>query len=577
MKKKGKRVIYLIYPPAESRHAEAFSLPNISLAVLSGFIKRHYPDADIRIADLDILFHSLQAPLSAKADISRLNDKQLVQDFISGRSAGRKLQDAAERLFDLYPWSQADLYCFTLIDLQSPLLVNICAVLGYMLRKRFSAPIIIGNGHIGREIMADIMTDIPIFDYAVFSRDGGSALVELIKMLEGARPDLPSGILGRRQERVVGEEYAYSHYDKLPAPDYDNYPVELYRVTGQEILSRYHIHPTQYQRIGGRHLEDEELILIHMFESTCSGRCAFCSNEHGSRSDRRGIKEIVNELKGLKRLGATGIFFMNPNFNDNYKFASGLCDAMTSARLGLLWADCVNFRNLDEELLKKMRASGAVRLTFGLETGSDRLLSFIHKATTARAASRLLQQSHQLGIWNHLELIGGLPTENEDDIAATIRFINDNKQYIDTYSLNPFSLYRNSPFYITPGKFSLQIRPGLKNADHFSVDEKVGCFSERFDEIGGLAWPEKNQQIKDSTRRVADAIAQASPPVAIEAIHIHLLFWLYRYFGYQRKEIIRTIMRTATKSFRPYFSESFVKPRIFMKGDFRRILRKSEK
>lgn len=271
------------------------------------------------------------------------------------------------------------------------------------------------------------------------------------------------------------------------------------------------------------------------------------------------IDEIMENLHELSTLGATGIYFMNPNFNDNYKFTEELCDRMIKADLDLQWCDCANFREIDENLLLKMKRSGAVKLVFGMETGSSRLLKYIRKGVTREKIQKWLRYSHSLGIWNSIELIGGFPTETDADIAQTNEFIRANSGFIDAYAINPFYLYKRAPLFEKPEKYGIRLYAGDsdKDVDHFEADGGVGNVSERFDEINGLSWSEKDVQIRNSTRTVAKTVAEVASFGAIGQDHIHLLMHLYRRFGHSRKDLIRKIFTLMTRKFKPWHLDQF--------------------
>jgi hypothetical protein len=220
-----------------------------------------------------------------------------------------------------------------------------------------------------------------------------------------------------------------------------------------------------------------------------------------------------------------------------------------------------------------MREAGAVKLVFGLETASDRLLRYIRKGITRTRVERYLRLSHELGIWNHIELIGGLPTETDDDIRQTADFIRANAPHIDTYALNPLYLYRGAPFFREAAGFGIVPLPasaGLQ--DHLRTENLLlGNLVERFDEAGGLPWRLKAEQIKRSTRVLAETIADVSSFGAIDQDHIHLLMFLYARLGHSRKGIIRGIFKRCTRSFRPYHASG-----SYTCTDFRRKLNRSD-
>jgi hypothetical protein len=258
-------------------------------------------------------------------------------------------------------------------------------------------------------------------------------------------------------------------------------------------------------------------------------------------------------MAALKAAGVTALYFINSNFNDNYAYADRLCDGMIKGRFGFLWSDCANLRRVDEALLGKMRRAGAIKLTFGMETGSPRMLRHIRKGTTVEKIERYLRASHGLGIINHIELIGGLPGETAADLELTEDFIRRNRDCVDIYSLNPFYLYAGSPFAKNAADFGIELLPRPAGGA-----ARAGAFSERFNEIGGLKWKAKDRQIAESTRRLSEVINGVSSYGAIDYEHMHLRVLLYRKLGHRNKALISRIVALMTRSFKPYNVDGFI-------------------
>ena len=397
---------------------------------------------------------------------------------------------------------------------------------------------------------------------------GEEPLLQLIRRLGGDKSARLSGTLERlRGGRLKDHPDTDTAPGKCTIPDYGGYPLDRYALTGEQILSRYSCDYPVFRDILAKHGGKRQLIAMTRFESTCRANCVFCNNRPTlDFSDRRSTAEILEDLENLKAAGATDIYFLNSQFNNRYREAEELCDGMIKRKLGLRWCDCVNCREMDEKLLTKMRDAGAVKLTFGMETGSPRMMKYIRKGTTVDKVRRLLDFSHSLGLWNNIELIGGLPTEKEADIRATTAFIRSNSDIIDAYSLNPFYLARISPLYCQPERHGITLRPPVGPQDYISAEDKVCRHIDKFDEIGGLSWEEKDDQIRASTRRIADTIISVAPPVNIEGYHINLLMYLYGIFGHARKGLIRKLMRVATARFKPYYQDTFIVPEFQIRG-----------
>ena len=157
------------------------------------------------------------------------------------------------------------------------------------------------------------------------------------------------------------------------------------------------------------------------------------------------------------------------------------------------------------------------------------------------------------------ELIGGLPTETGAELKETTGFIRDLAGVVDQFTVSPFTLYRQSPFFKQAGRYGLALRAGNAQEQwQFScADCKTGATSEAFDEVGGLPWPRQQARVRSSAQALASAIQEAAPFGAMNRDHTHLLFHLYGLLGHGRKGLIRRIFRAAARRFRPYHMDRF--------------------
>lgn len=558
--KSGKKrlKVTLIYPPANYKNSETFPFMNMSIAVLAGSLIRE-GHAAVQ-ADIEKQWFQRIKDLLAPRQLSLINDYDAVLAYVNGRAAKRRAAEFAaitDLLIKECGLGESDLFGITFIDMKAePLMLNFSALLAFGLKARFGAPVVVGSRRIPPEAFMYIMKRYPCFDYAVYADWGEKALSEIINAVSGKKAEFIDTIV-----RTGAELETYHNGLKrpvVPTPHYEKEVIDRYRVDDSEIFSRYN---SGYPFIKELLREKgERLVAPYAFELYCPGACAFCENDNSLPSDAKSPDQVIDELFALKEKGFTGVYFVNSAFNNNYKRAEELCDKMIKYRLGLQWADCANFRTIDENLLDKMRAAGAIKLTYGMETASPRLLKYIQKGSTIEKIRRYLEYSDSIGIWNHLELIGGLPTETPADIEATRKFIEETGDIVEVYSLNPFYLYRNSMFYREAKKFGLAIRPAPapEAVDYFArPGNKIGEFSEKFDETGGLKWEEKDLQISKSTETLAEAIGRVSSYRAIEWEHIYLLMALYARLGHERKDLIRKLMNILTVKFKPYNLDFF--------------------
>jgi radical SAM superfamily enzyme YgiQ (UPF0313 family) len=561
--------INLIYPPANIRNSEAFSLPSLSIAVLANALnsaghKSFQSDIEkLWQEDLKRLFNS--------SELKLISDKKAVIAYIKGKKKEALFKKLSLLLLKDAVVPQADLYAITFADMDAdPLMLNICALLAHAIKKLRKKPIVVGYRTIPKEAYKQIMDEYPVFDYAVYSQDGEKALLAIVDKLEGA--DTPLIETFERKKKIIIDHQKGPSFAFTPSPFFQKDVIKKYIISDSEIFSRYNSDYPAIKKLLKK--EERNLVLPYSFETTCPGACAFCSNNNNQPSNAKPVPQVLEELSELKKRGATGIYFVNTAFNNNYKYAQDLCDGMIKEKFNFFWSDCANMREIDENLLDKMKRAGAVKLTFGMETASPRLLKYIRKGATIGKIKKHLAYSHSIGIWNHMEFIGGMPTETESDIRATMKFIKENLDNINVYSLNPFSLYSGSPFYRDSKKFGLTLHSEVSDVDYLKSDEKVGNFSERFDEVNGMKWNKKTIQIRTSTAAIAKVISLEAGDKWIDFEHIHLLMSLYRKLGHSQKPLIKKIMDIMTYKFKPYHSDSFLANINYNKHNYRRVLEK---
>ena len=72
--------------------------------------------------------------------------------------------------------------------------------------------------------------------------------------------------------------------------------------------------------------------------------------------------------------------------------------------------------NLDEELIVKAKEVGCKKITFGFESGSQKMLDVWNKRTTVEQMKRTIKLCYKVGIIPSGSFIVGGPTETFDDV-----------------------------------------------------------------------------------------------------------------------------------------------------------------
>ena len=99
-----------------------------------------------------------------------------------------------------------------------------------------------------------------------------------------------------------------------------------------------------------------------------------------------------------------------------------------------------------KELLATARAAGCVWLSFGVETGSERLLDLCRKGTHVAEIRAAINESARADISNLVMLVFGLPTSTDDDIESTLDLLGEVHDQVDAFTKSSFALFDHTEF-----------------------------------------------------------------------------------------------------------------------------------
>jgi len=327
------------------------------------------------------------------------------------------------------------------------------------IKKRTSAPVAIGG-----TLDFDVGEAAACADYVV-SGEGEIPLLALIRSVSEGRPpeDVPNLLHPLPADSMPANVISDIRIRGIPM-----YAPEL-----MELYSR-----------------DGMTIYPYIFVNGCPHKCAFCANYAPYKARILAIREVIGNIEQIaKEYGARRFFFLNHLINFNVKYLREFTDGLLAAKLDILWSDCGCLSGLDKPTLEKMRAAGCRKITWGLDTGSERLIKLNRKPVNIEEAEAILRRSHEAGIYNVVNLITGLPHETRADVEETIGFLERNKKYISRVFSPSFEYAPASPIFTEPEKYGL-----IKKGD-------------TFDEIGGLKWAAKLEQDAENRVIVEDYLA----------------------------------------------------------------------
>jgi radical SAM superfamily enzyme YgiQ (UPF0313 family) len=156
----------------------------------------------------------------------------------------------------------------------------------------------------------------------------------------------------------------------------------------------------------------------------CPLDCTFCSTSaiEGKAIRRRSPDQIVKWLGKLRETGCRNFNFVDNTFNFPPNYAKDLCRQVIQAQLDLnLW--CLIYPKwIDAELVELMRRAGCRQISFGFESGSDRMLRSFNKRYNKREVNAVSKRFAEAGIKRMGFLLLGGPGETKGTVEESLAF-----------------------------------------------------------------------------------------------------------------------------------------------------------
>jgi len=293
--------------------------------------------------------------------------------------------------------------------------------------------------------------------------DGGPPLLKLLDFLTGKEKcENIQSLMYRKNGHIQINKRTYCDINNIPLPDYRGLPLKQY--------------------IGKITSGSKDLFLPYQTSRGCLNRCSFCAMGDFDKYAVKSYDKIISELKKYSIYYKSNAFiFCDETLNSSYRHLDRLCDLFVKNRMNIKWKAGLSVRGMDEKLAVKMKVAGCIRASFGVESGSNKILRMMRKGFTVEDAAEVIKHMHGAGINISVNLMAGFLYENKSDIGRTIQFIKDNSDYIDNINwAQIFSLHYKSPIYNNPEEYGIDnIRPS-RNIMYGN------CFE--YNETNGLKW-----------------------------------------------------------------------------------------
>ena len=220
-------------------------------------------------------------------------------------------------------------------------------------------------------------------------------------------------------------------------------------ITGEDPDSVDNLDELPFADYSGFNLKDYIKTLIPISTSRgCINRCTFCSESpHWRRYRRRSSQNVLKEMKyQLEQYPQTNEFWFNDSLiNGDIKMLEELCDLIIAANMKIRWGGQAMIRKeMTGELLHKLKKAGCYIISYGVESGSNKILGLMRKGYTAELAEKVLKETHNSGIDVIFNIISGFPGEDENTFLETKTFVQRCRNYAFHVELPVYLLLKGS-------------------------------------------------------------------------------------------------------------------------------------
>ncbi|MFV1976998.1 MAG: radical SAM protein [Candidatus Scalindua sp.] len=308
-----------------------------------------------------------------------------------------------------------------------------------------------------RDVLPKTSNLFSLFDTAIMY-EGETAFLQLINAIGTDRDfsTIPNLIYKDSTGIHTSTITTAEDMSTLPPPDFEGLPLDKYFVPDK--------------------------ILSYLSTRGCYwGKCEFCDHGEGYTAGYRAknIDQIIEEIHYLKnRYNVTHFHFPDESYPP--ALFKKLTKKLIEADLQISWSTHLRFEEslLDNKVWEDAESSGCRFLHMGFETGSERVLGLMGKATTTKQIQQSLELSSRHGVWNHVMGFFGFPGETYEDAKSSMQFLEQNKEHVHSIGFGTFDLTKYSPVMKTAEKFGVTYN---KNPEwdlaldyYFTVKEGLG-------------------------------------------------------------------------------------------------------
>lgn len=231
------------------------------------------------------------------------------------------------------------------------------------------------------------------------------------------------------------EEFCFTGYGEKPSAEEIEYPD--YDILEADGSLPYFISDKVSERLYAYDgiIEQGKTIATVVMAKGCVARCTFCHRwEKGFRV--LPADTLIDHIRHLMvRYNVGFIQVADENFGADRESAREIASRL--GEMGVKWqVSGVRTNTVSKESLQHWKDNGCISVIYGIESGSQKILDVMEKKTTVQKNIDALKWTGEVGLNTIIQLVIGLPGEDDKSIYETIEFLKQVSPYIRLWKDN---------------------------------------------------------------------------------------------------------------------------------------------
>jgi len=133
----------------------------------------------------------------------------------------------------------------------------------------------------------------------------------------------------------------------------------------------------------------------------CPGKCTFCGSPRFWNDGYVRFHSpawFIEEIEALVKKGVNHFYFSDDTFTMDKKRVIEFCGLICKKNLKISWNAISRVDYIDDDILLAMRKAGCIQISFGVESGSEKIRKFLGKPTPAKKIKDAFSRTISHGI-----------------------------------------------------------------------------------------------------------------------------------------------------------------------------------